>query len=69
MILLNWYSYSLSPFFNWLAKVFERSFRLLVKFGWVPNAIIISTIVLLFFTWMYMLRRYAKEGKDKGLID
>jgi hypothetical protein len=69
MVLLNWYSYSLSVLFNWLGNVFEHSFHVLEHIAFVPNVLFIAIIGFLFLSWMYMLRQYDKQGKDKGLID
>ena len=69
MTLLNWYSHSAAPLFNWLGKVFDRSFHLLVKCGFGPDILFVAIIGFLFLTWMYMLRQYEKQGKDKGIID
>lgn len=69
MVLLNWYSYSLSTVFNWLGNAFEHCFHVLERIGFGPNVFFIAIIGFLFLTWMYMLRQYEKQGKDKGLID
>ncbi len=69
MTLLNWYSYSASTLFNWLGRVFDRSFHAIIKLGFLPDAFFIAVICILFLVWMGMLRKYAAEGKDKGLID
>lgn len=68
-MLLNWYNTSASGFFHWLGRAFEWSFRILQKFGMGPNVFYITVICLLLVIWMFMLRKYAGEGKDKGLID
>jgi hypothetical protein len=69
MTLLNWYDFSASSFFNWLGKVFDRSFHAVIKLGWLPDAFYITVIAALFLIWMGMLRKFDMEGKDKGLID
>ncbi|MGP8216183.1 MAG: hypothetical protein ACLQQ4_11500 [Bacteroidia bacterium] len=68
-MLINWYSYSASPFFNFLGRAFEWSFRILQKLGVGPDVFFISAICILFITWMFMLRHYDSKGKDKGIID
>lgn len=68
-MLLNWYSFSASGLFNWLGSTFERSFHLLQKFGIGPNVFYVSLICILLVLWMFRMRRYDAESKDKGLID
>lgn len=68
-MLLNWYSYSASGLFNWLGRVFERSFHLLEKFNAIPNILFISFVIIMLVVWMFRMRRYDAEAKDKGLID
>lgn len=67
-MLLNWYSYSITYFWNWLGKVLTISFHLLQKLGEVPNAFYILLISVLFFYWMFKMNSYYKDHKDKGLI-
>jgi hypothetical protein len=66
---LSWYSFSASPFFNWLGRVFDWSFRILQKLGVGPDAFYIALICFLLCYWLVRMRRYDAQAKDKGLID
>ena len=67
-MLLNWYSYSITWFWDGLGKLFIKSFHLLQKLGLGPNAFYILLIAVLFFGWMVVMRNYYKDHKDKGII-
>jgi len=68
-MLLSWYSFSGSPIFNWLGKVFDWSFRLLQKLGVGPDAFYVTLICVLLVYWLIQMRKYDAQAKDKGLID
>jgi hypothetical protein len=69
MTLLNWYSFSASKFFNWLGNIFERSFHVIVKFGLGPDIFYVVLVCALLVMWLFIMRRYDAQAKDKGLID
>jgi hypothetical protein len=69
MTLISWYSISGSPLFNWLGRVFIRSFHLLERLGMGPNAFYITLICALLLMWLFIMRQYDMKAKDKGLID
>jgi hypothetical protein len=69
MTLLNWYSISASPFFNWLGRAFDRSFHAIIKLGFGPDAFYIILVCVLLVIWLGVMRRYDSQAKDKGLID
>ncbi|HSY76728.1 MAG TPA: hypothetical protein VK890_07725 [Bacteroidia bacterium] len=68
-MLLSWYNSSLTGFWNFLGRAFNWSFRILQKLGWGPDVFYIVLIISLLTIWMFMLRKYNSEAKDKGLID
>jgi hypothetical protein len=68
-MLLSWYSSSPTGFFHFLGRAFDWSFRILQKLGIGPNVFYISTISILLIIWLFMMRRYDSQAKDKGLID
>lgn len=67
-MLLNWYSYSLTWLWDGLGKLFMKSFHLLEKLGSIPNVFYILLVAVLFFGWMFVMRNYYKDHKDKGII-
>jgi hypothetical protein len=66
---LSWYNYSTTWFFNLLGRAFNWSFRILQKLGIGPNVFYITLICALLIIWLFMMRRYDAQAKDKGLID
>lgn len=67
-MLLNWYSYSITGFWNGLGRLFMKSFHLLEKLGGIPNVFYILLLAFLFVLWMVIMRNYYKDHKDKGII-
>lgn len=69
-MLLNWYSYSITGFWNLLGKLFEKSFQFIImKLEWLPNIFYVLLIAFLFVMWMVVMRKYYKDHKDKGIIE
>jgi len=68
MVLLNWYSYSITYLWNFLGKVFIKSFHLLEKLNWIPDWFYIILICFLLALWMVIMRNYYKDHRDKGII-
>jgi hypothetical protein len=54
---------------NWLGRILTTSFHLLQKLGGIPNAFYIILLSVLFVGWMFVMNKYYKTHKDKGLID
>lgn len=67
-MLLNWYSYSITWFWDGLGNLFMKSFRLLQKLDMVPNVFYILLIAVLFVGWMFVMNKYYKSHRDKGII-
>jgi hypothetical protein len=67
-MLLNWYSYSITGIWNCLGNLFIKSFHLLAKLGPLPNAFYVILLSVLFVGWMFVMNKYYKTHKDKGLI-
>ncbi len=68
-MLLNWYSYSITGAWNWLGRMFIKSFHLLEKLRWCPSVFYILLLSVLFVGWMFVMNKYYSSHKDKGLID
>lgn len=68
-MLLNWYSHSITGVWNWMGRIFDKSFHLLQKLGIGPNVFYITLLFILFVGWMFVMNKYYKSHKDKGLID
>jgi hypothetical protein len=68
-MLLNWYSYSITGAWNWLGRMFIKSFHLLERIHWGLNIFYIVLLSVLFVGWMFNMNNYYKDHKDKGLID
>ena len=69
MVLITWYSFSLTDLFNWIGRICDRSFHLLQRLGFGPDAFYIVVICALLVIWMFMMRKYDMQAKDKGIRD
>jgi hypothetical protein len=67
-MLLNWYSYSITGFWDCLGDLFTRSFHLAEKIQGGINIFYIVLLSVLFVSWMVIMNNYYKDHKDKGLI-
>ena len=67
-MLLNWYSFSITWFWDGLGKLFMKSFHFLQELDMIPNVFYILLIAVLFFGWMVVMRNYYKDHRDKGII-
>jgi len=67
-MLLNWYSFSITWFWDGLGKLCMKSFHLLQKLDMLPNVFYILLLTVLFFGWMVVMRNYYKGHRDKGII-
>lgn len=68
-MLLTWYSYSITGAWNWLGRMFIKSFHILEKLRGCPNWFYIILLSVLFVSWMFVMNNYYSSHKDKGLID
>jgi hypothetical protein len=69
MIILSWYSYSLSCLFNWIGHITEKSFVWIQKLGFLPDGFYIVLACILAVVWLFIQHQYDSKEKDKGLID
>ncbi len=68
-MLLSWYSYTITGIWNCTGRLFIKSFHLLEKLHWGPNIFYITLISVLLVLWLFIMKGYYKNHKDKGLID
>ncbi len=68
-MLLTWYGYT-TGLWHWLGRISEASFRIILeKLRWCPSVFYITLLSILFVGWMFVMNKYYKTHKDKGLID